>query len=192
MKLKLLVAALALAGTGVTASAATNVHDWSDPSYGQHSDNLVLGPVESYHIVTLTNPAGDAGTTASFDDAWTFSLSAATDLDSYAATWQVKDTNVADATFALYAGTPGSGTLKFSSAVDNVGESFSSTDLAPGDYYFEIMGSYDTKYGFYEIDATANNAPPPAVVPEPANAALLIAGLDLMGLMARRRRDASR
>lgn len=186
MKTKTLATLIALACLAGGASAATNVHAWTDTSYGLHSDTLDLGPVESYHIVTLTNPGGE-GAAASFDDAWTFTLTSATDLDSYAATWQVKDTSIDDATFGLYSGAPGAGTLVFSSSVDNAGESFSSTNLAAGDYYFEISGSYTSKYGFYEIDATANAAVPPSVVPEPTNVALLLGGLGMMGLVARRR-----
>jgi hypothetical protein len=188
MKTKTLAALVALACIGGTASAATNVHAWTDTDYGVYSDNLVLGPALSYHIVTLTNPGGDSGASATFDDAWTFTLSDPTNLDSYAATWQVKDTNISSATFSLFSGTPGSGTQVFSSAVDNAGESFSSTNLTPGAYYFEISGTYSTKYGYYEIDATANNAGGPSAVPEPANAALLFAGLGMVGLVAKRRR----
>ncbi|MET0378409.1 MAG: FxDxF family PEP-CTERM protein [Spongiibacteraceae bacterium] len=58
------------------------------------------------------------------------------------------------------------------------------TDLAGGDYAFEVTGkSKGLLGGAYKFNMTANLSP----IPEPATYAMLLAGLGLVGVMARRR-----
>ena len=73
------------------------------------------------------------------------------------------------------------------------GSSIASTtysNLAAGTYFFEVAGAPSTKIGTafnVTIQAPSDTGPLPAI-PEPANMALLLAGLGLMGFMAKRAR----
>ena len=57
------------------------------------------------------------------------------------------------------------------------------TPLLAGDYFYKLVGK-GTSGGSYTLDLSAPETP---AIPEPADAALLLAGLGMLGLVARRR-----
>lgn len=174
MKLKKLKAALtliALAAIGTGASAA-NVVDWG-----------VLGPVTDVAYVTYH-------TDGPIDDVYTFSIGNWSDIPTYAEEFEARSVSMENAQFTLYSGTYGAADAKM------VGTPFSFTNtatetvfksLAAGDYYFEITGTSAMAGSAYDFEASANESGPPSAVPEPTNMALLLAGVGLIGFVARRR-----
>jgi len=65
------------------------------------------------------------------------------------------------------------------------GYSFSVFNLDSGDYYFKISGTALSAKSGYTISLSAT---PTAPVPEPETYAMMLAGLGLMGFIARRRK----
>ena len=57
------------------------------------------------------------------------------------------------------------------------------TPMLAGDYFYKLVGK-GTSGGSYTLDLSAPDAP---AVPEPADAALLLAGVGMLGLISRRR-----
>ena len=57
------------------------------------------------------------------------------------------------------------------------------TPLLAGDYFYKLVGKGGSG-GSYTLDLSAPQSP---AVPEPVNAALLVAGVAMLGLIARRR-----
>jgi hypothetical protein len=174
VKLKTALTLVALACVGASASAA-NVTDWG-----------TLGPVADVAYVTYHDAAGP------IDDVYTFDIAAASDVNAYGKEFEARSVTMPGATFTLFSGVYGS------SGVTQVGSPFSFSDtaaenlyagLASGNYYFEILGTSALAGSAYDFEAFANNAAPPLTVPEPANAALLVAGIGLMTFLARRRRQ---
>ncbi len=160
----LALAALAIAGA---ANAATY-------------DLGTLGPVDS--VKTL---AGGAGTV---DDIFTFTLAApsdvaigAQDLEFTGAPWKLDGGSV-----SLF--TSGGTLVQSAFTFDG---SLTETDysgLLAGNYYFEVTGSAAVAYA-YGVYASADNSNPASNVPEPADAALLIAGLGMLAFVGGRRRQ---
>lgn len=88
--------------------------------------------------------------------------------------------------FSLYSGTPGSGTavalnIGDSSVTSNYNYTFSAAGLSAGTYYLKLTG---TTWGTNASYAGYLNITP---VPEPESYAMFLAGLGLMGAVARRR-----
>lgn len=171
MKLKATLTLLALAALGTSASAA-NVVDWG-----------VLGPVADVAYVTYH-------TDGPIDDVYTFSIGSNSDVDAYAEEFEARSVSMQNAQFTLYAGTYGD------PAATMVGSPYSFTNtatetvfaaLASGNYYFEVTGTSAMAGSAYDFEASANESGPPSAVPEPTNMALLLAGIGLMGFVARRR-----
>jgi hypothetical protein len=174
VKLKTALTLVALACVGASASAA-NVTDWG-----------TLGPIADVAYVTYHDASGP------IDDVYTFDIAASSDVDAYGEEFEARSVTMPDATFTLFSGVYGT------SGVAQVGSPFSFNNTATetvyaalpsGEYYFQILGSSALAGSAYDFEAYANNAAPPLTVPEPANAALLVAGIGVMAFLARRRRQ---
>ena len=189
MKLNSTLVALALALAGGAASAAT-VGVLYDAAGNPIANGADLGP----DLYTAVQADIVPNLTPSFDYVYNFALDSTTDLNVSANTY-LGPTVDGSAAFNLYTGTStgDSGTagalvgmtFSFGSTIANS----SYTNLGAGSYFFEITGSPSTPIGTafnVTIQAPSDTGPLPAV-PEPANVALLLAGLGLMGFLVKRR-----
>jgi len=190
MKLKLTLVALALAATGGAASAATVGVLYDAVTGDAIANGADLGP----NLYTAVQADIQPTYTSSFDYVYNFMLDSVTDLNVAANTYlgPVVDGSAA---FNLYNGTS---TGDSGTAGAQVGSTFSFgstittttfSNLAAGSYFFEISGSPATMIGTafnVTLQAPSDTGPLPAV-PEPTNMALLLAGLGLMGFLAKRR-----
>ncbi len=189
MKLNTTLVLLALAFAGSAASAAT-LGSLRDPVTGAAlGDNPVLGPDGA-------GAHGDFQSTGPVDDIYNFQLADASDLVVTANEYEGADVQMNPADFKLYSGTS-AGASGDASAL--IGSMFSFTggpvmttvfsNVAAGSYFFEVSGTITKPLGGdydVKIEAPTGSGPLPSV-PEPANMALLLAGLGLMGFMAKRR-----
>ena len=192
MKLNKTLVALALALAGGAASAATVGTLYDAVTDTALADNPVLGP----QVYTAFEKDGPANTTPTFDYVYNFQLAAPSDLDVTGNTYTGPTVDASNATFTLYTGTStgnsGSPGKMVDSAFSFAGTAIQSTvfsNLSSGSYFFEVTGSPSTPIGTafnVTIQAPSETGPLPAV-PEPANMALLLAGLGLMGFLVKRR-----
>ena len=188
MKLNTTLVLIALAFAGGAASAAT-VGQFTTLDNMVASDNPTIGPVGAA-------AHGDFQLAQTVDVVYNFNLADASDLFTYAKEFESLDVQLAPANFTLYSGTSAgdSGT-----AAAMIGTTFSFaggnavtttySNLAAGNYFFEVTGEATGVLGAdYDLNINANTPGGPLPgVPEPANVALLLAGLGLMGFMAKRR-----
>ena len=189
MNKKSLATALVLASAVFAASAGPVVQqistDTTIGAVGFGTDYLANDGNNVNWTVSTTQPKGSA-----FTDTYDFTLAAIDDVTAYAQvvgntkTWALTG---ASGELQLYEGiyTPGHA-LSTYTLVD---QATFSTSLAPtlidhlaaGNYFFAVEGkTAGTSGGRYYFEVTA--------VPEPANAALLLAGLCLVGTLAKRRK----
>lgn len=187
MKLKTTLFLLALAFAGGTASAAT-VGQFTLPD-STTALNPTVGPGgAAVH--------GNFFSGAAVDDVYNFNIAATSDLFTYAKEFESLDVSLDPANFALYTGTSDgtaatAGTLVGTSFTFGGGSAVTTTyaNLLAGNYYFEVTGQATGFLGAdYDLSINANTpANPLPSIPEPANMALLLAGIGLMGLVAKRR-----
>ena len=189
MKLNTTLVALALALAGGVASAAT-VGSLRSPADGSAlGANPTVGPGGAA-------AHGDFQVAGPVDDVYNFQIADLSDLLVIANEYEGNNVQLTPADFTLYRGTSNgnSGT-----SATQVGSVFSFTggpivttvfaNLAAGSYFFEITGQATKALGAdYDVEIDANTpANPLPAVPEPANMALFLAGLGLMGFLAKRR-----
>ena len=175
VKLHSTLTLIALACAGATASAA-NVTDWG-----------TLGPIADVAYVTYHEAPG------AIDDVYTFNIGASSDVDAYGEEFEARSVTMSNATFTLFSGTYGSAGATMVDqpfAFNNTATETMFTSLASGSYYFEVQGTSALAGSGYDFEAYADNSAPPAsAVPEPANVALMLGGLGMMGFIARRRKQ---
>jgi hypothetical protein len=184
MKLNSTLVLLTLAFAGASASAAANVAQFTLPD-GTTSANPSVGP-------DGVSAKGNFPTGVAVDDVYNFNIAADSDLLTYAHEFDSLDVSLDPANFALFNGAFGDGGTQVGQTFSFAGGSALTTtysNLTAGSYYFEITGNATgTQGAVYDFAVFANEpgGPLPAV-PEPANLALLLAGLGLVGFMAKRR-----
>ncbi len=172
MKLKHALTFAALACIGAGASAATT--DWGS-----------LGPTPDVAFVTYHTPAP-------IDDVYAFSLDSVSDVDAYAAEFEARSVSMPGATFTLFSGTFGdAGASQVGSAFtfSNTPTEHVYSSLATGAYFFEVTGTSTGAGSAYDFEASANTPGGGASdAPEPGTAALMLAGLGMVGFISARRR----
>ncbi len=136
-----------------------------------------IGPITGATLLGIGSGAHSAG---SFTDIWTFTVAP---TDNFFLGAEVLAGNASSGvTFSSVnlTGYPGAPVL-FANTT-NFFVPLSSTLLAPGAYTMTVIGNAATTGGFY--NAAVNFAP----IPEPETYAMMLAGLGLMGFVARRRK----
>jgi hypothetical protein len=174
VNLKTVLTLAALASVGAGASAAT-VTPWG-----------TLGPVADVAYITYHDTSGP------IDDIYTFNIAAASDVDGYGEEFEARSVTMPGATFTLFSGdygTPGTAQVGSPFSFNNTATETMYTALAGGDYYFEVKGASALAGSGYDFEAFANSSSPPLAVPEPANAALLMAGIGALFFLGRRRQQ---
>jgi hypothetical protein len=192
MKLNTTLVAIALALAGGAASAAT-VGTLYDTNGIALPNNPEIGPL-AYTAFESDGP-GDTYT-PTFDYVYNFVLDADSDLTFTGNAYYGPTVAAATANFSLYSGTSAGESGNAGNFVNGnfsfAGATVATTtfaNLTAGSYFFEITGSPATPIGTsFNVTIQAPNAvgPLPAV-PEPANMALMLGGLGLMGFMMKRR-----
>lgn len=159
---KTLVAALVSGICAVgSAQAAT---DWGTHDAIETGVMAVTGSFSEIFDFTLSDPTATLSTIAvsSTAEPW-FSFAPDTMV------WLYKETGAIDTFLSAY----------------SFGTLFSAYNLAAGDYYYKVTGTATGSLG--GVFALTSTTAPVAVVPEADSYAMMLAGLGMLGLMAKRR-----
>jgi hypothetical protein len=174
MKMKNLASALVLAGAGLVSHSALAA-DVSNPL-----QTITLEDNAAFFGSLFTG--GNAGST--FTDRFSFTTTSMGDLSAGLVSLSGNDKNGLDITgFSLFdaSGSILGGTQLSSGVSDQW--SFNYNDLAAGTYYVQVSGSVlSNASGKYYADIAL------APVPEPETYGMMLAGLGVVGFMARRRK----
>ena len=142
-----------------------------------------IGPIAGPALLGIGS--GGHSTLGAFTDTWTFTVAPANSFflgmevvpgNSYGVTFSSVDITGA----GLY------GPFAFANTTD-FSVPLSPTLLAPGAYTATVTGNTTIANGFYNAAVNFNNSLAP--IPEPETYAMMLAGLGLMGFVARRRRQ---
>ena len=190
MKLNTTVALLAMAFAAGTASAAPVVGQWTEDAPGMggtfFSDPVIGTTAYVAHGDTKTDGA-------SVDDVYNFSISSTSDLLTIAYEWEAPEESLPDASFTLFHGPyvagGTAGMVGTNMSFGGITATTTYSNLKTGNYYFEVTGTAAANAGSdYNLIVSAGTpANPLPAIPEPGNMALLLAGIGLMGIVAKRR-----
>jgi hypothetical protein len=180
LKMAAIAAALVLAG-GAQAAPATEhgakvLTPTVNPSDSAETDWTISN---ASFLAPHGSESGKKGD--KFDDVYTFTLTNPYNLVDLGANATLqRGPQVSFSGWSLVDTTTGQ-SMGAASLISN-GVEIDDLQLAPGTYTFELKGSFVQAKGTYNGYVTAE------AVPEPAEAALLLAGLGLVGVAARRRK----
>ncbi len=143
-----------------------------------------IGPIGGPALLGI----GSGGHTplGAFTDTWTFTVAGTAPTNNFYVGAEVVTGNSFGVTFSsvgisgpsIYAPVLFSNTTDFSLPL-------SLTQFVPGAYTMTVVGNTTVNGGFYNAAVNFNSAP----IPEPETYAMMLAGLGLMGLVARRRKQ---
>jgi hypothetical protein len=181
LKTAAIAAALVLAGGAYAAPAtehgAKTLTPVVDPSDPFETDWTISDASFLAHGGTESGKKGDK-----FDDVYTFTLSNPYNLVDLGANATInRGPEVSFSGWSLFDVTTGKSEGSAASLISN-GVEIDDLQLGPGTYKFELKGSFVQAKGTYTGYVNAE------AVPEPTEAALLLAGLGLVGVVARRRK----
>lgn len=175
----------------LVALAATAALALPGPAKAQNVFDL--GLIVSPQVVPIGNTILTGGIPSSFLDVWVFDLTPDSLLESVQLTVQAEDGSLTidpstfDTGLFTSTGTPIAGSLEFFSGIDVLSWIPFNTISAGTDYQLRVTGvAVGTFGGAYA--GTMAVVP----IPEPETYAMILAGLGLLGFMARRRRAALR
>jgi hypothetical protein len=190
MKMKSILMATMFAAAGFIGQAAHADTLTSTSSVALESDGV------SGYNATFGNSFSSVATGDTFADTYTFSIatgfdSSASLTSTYLNTTTVHDLSISSYTLSAYDATTGAYSTVYTGVSTTSGTtdtwSLVANDLTSGTYALTVTGTVvGNAGGTYAGDLAINVSP----VPEPATYGMLMAGLGLMGFVARRKNKA--
>lgn len=162
MKKTLLVAAIG--GLFAVSGAQASTTDWGTHDTIETGIASLSGSFSEIFDFTLTAPTTSLSTLAVSAEASPFF-----GLSTDSIVWLYKETGAVDQFLSAY----------------SFGSLFTAHGLLAGDYYYKVTGSTTGSLG--GVLALTSTTAPVTVVPEPESYLMLLAGLGMIGLMAKRR-----